>query len=680
MQRFASSIARLVRRLFPKQLFSLNAFLSKLPVQEVLSVLGLGRQPKPKYRDRRWWQIFHTRIAILVSSYSIGFPLLFPFLHRASIVAHLPLKLYVAWEFGGIVGAFVAVILMPIDVLAVYWVGGTEHLHLISTPFWTGQVGGMLFAYTLGQAGQLQKRLRRELEKTKALQQKLQQEKENAEIANRAKDTLLMSISHDLRTPMSAIAQTAQLLRYDIDRDRRLSLIDNIETSTHQLLQTVNDLLSLYRSNISTIAEVAEPFHLRQSIAEIVRLIQPLFTEKGLTLRDRIAADIPDRLSGFPKLLRQVLFNLLGNSLKYTDRGGVEIAVTLQKQEGETIDLLFSLRDTGRGIPSEQIPRILDESYRFSRLDGESEGYGLGLGNCQRMVAKMGGRLQIESVEGQGTTIFLALSFRKVHATDIFAPKRSRSDFVPSLHPVRNKIRVLLVEDDAVNLATVVEMLQLLNCEVTATTNGLEALAQSNKEEFNLAIVDMQLPDMTGVEIVGDLQKYREKVPYTVLLTANILLASLQDSLRSPIDLILTKPLRFAELQRILDRLTTPEEKRSQGSFPCLDRDFLERETDILGIEMMGQLWETFRETALPVLDKCLLAYATEEDRQCALHAHHLSSAAANLGLIALAKAAKEVEQVCDRGDRLQLYDLLKDLVAECDRGKEELEAFFGDR
>ncbi|MBP0019268.1 MAG: response regulator [Cyanobacteria bacterium SBLK] len=678
MQRFASSIARLSRRLFLKRSFSPNGFLSK-SVHRLLFVLGVGTKPQPEYRDRRWWQIFYTRIAILVSIYSIGFPFLFSFLHRASIVAHLPLKLYVAWEFGGITGAFVALILMPIDVLAVYWVGGTEHLHLISTPFWTGQVGGMLFAYTLGQAGQLQKRLRRELEKTKALQQKLQQEKENAEIANRAKDTLLMSISHDLRTPMSAIAQTAELLRFDLERDRRLSLIDNIETSTHQLLQTVNDLLALYRSNTNTVAEVAEPFHLRQAIADISRLMQPLFTEKGLTLNDRIAADIPDELSGSPKLLRQILFNLLGNSLKYTDRGGVEIAVTLQKQQEETVDLLFSLQDTGRGIPSEQIPRILDESYRFSRLDGEKEGYGLGLGNCQRMVAKMGGTLRLESVEGQGTTLFLALSFRKTHETEIFAPERSRVDFV-SPSPPKDKIRVLLVEDDAVNLATVVEMLQILNCEVEATTNGIEALTKSSKEIFALAIIDMQLPDMTGIEIVRDLHARMGKAPYTVLLTANILLASLQESLHSPIDLILTKPIRFQELQRILHRVVSSEEGQSPLSVPGLDRNFLNQEIDLLGEEIIRQLWETFLAKSLPALDECLLAYATEEYQKCARHAHRLSSGAANMGLVALAKVAKKVEKVSDCRDRLQLYTLLKDLVQECDLGKEELEQFLGDR
>ena len=680
MPKFALSIARLGRKLFPKRFFSWVGCLLKLPVQGFLLLLGWGIKPKAKYRDRRWWRIFYRRISFLVSIYLVCFPLVFPVLHRASIVTHLPLKLYIAWEFGGITGAILALILMPLDVLAVYLVGGEEHLRLISTPFWTGQVGGMLFAYTLGQAGHLQKRLRRELEKTKALQQKLQQEKENAEIANRAKDTLLMSISHDLRTPMSAIAQTAQLLRYDIDRDRRLSLIDNIETSTHQLLQTVNDLLSLYRSNSSTIAEIAEPFNLRQSIADISRLMQPLFREKNLTLSDRIAEDIPDLLSGSPKLLRQVLFNLLGNSLKYTDRGGVEIAVTLQNQQEETVNLLFSLRDTGRGIPSEQIPRILDESYRFSRLDGEKEGYGLGLSNCQRMVAKMGGRLQIESVEGQGTTILLALSFCEVRETDIFAPMRSRSEFIPSPLSKQDKMRVLLVEDDAVNLATVMEMLQLLNCEVIATTDGVEALVKSNKEAFALAIVDMQLPDLTGIEIARDLHARAEKAPYIVLLTANILLASLQESLHSPIDLILTKPIRFEELQHLLDRLVRCEEKRSPIAFPSLDRDFLSRETDILGEEMMEQLWETFRTTALPALDECLLAYATGEYQQCARHAHRLSSAAANLGLMALTKVSKEVESICDRGDRLQLYALLKDLVRECDRAREALEQFFGDR
>lgn len=657
MQRFASSIARLGRKFLPRQLF---------------------QAAEEKERDRKHWPALLMKVPIFLLFYSIFFVLLFPAVNRSASVASLPIIIYTALKFGDIAGIVTVLILTPMNVLGIYLIGGQEHLSQIATAFWVGHSGMILFAYILGQAGQLQRRLQRELAKTKALQQKLQQEKENADLANRAKDTLLMSISHDLRTPMSAIAQIAQLLRYDLDRDRRLSLIDNIETSTHQLLQTVNDLLYLYRNNTNTLAEVAEPFHLQQSIAEIVRLMQPLFTEKGLRLSDRIAEDIPDELSGFPKLLRQVLFNLLGNSLKYTDRGGVEIAVTLQKQEGETVNLLFSLRDTGRGISQEQIPRILDESYRFSRLDEESEGYGLGLSNCQRMVAKMGGRLQIESLEGQGTTVLLALGFRKIHATDIFAPKRSRSAFVPILHQPRDKTRVLLVEDDAVNLATIMEMLQILNCEVTVTTNGIEALTKSSKEEFTLAIVDMQLPDMTGLEIVGDLQKCRGKAPYTVLLTANILLASLQNSLRSPIDLILTKPIRFAELQRLLDRLVTPAETRSQ--IPPLDRNFLEREAEILGAETIEQLWEIFRETALPALNECLLAYATEEYQKCAQYAHRLGSAAANLGLVALAKVAKEVEQGCDRGDRLQLYDRLKDLVRECDRGKEALEAFLGDR
>ncbi|MEZ5582350.1 MAG: HAMP domain-containing sensor histidine kinase [Candidatus Competibacteraceae bacterium] len=305
----------------------------------------------------------------------------------------LPIFVYTL-KYGRLGGLIVVVSLLPVTLLGYFLLGGMAELYALTNKFWAAQVSMLPMIYLLGWNIELRQRIQRELAHAKNLQHQLLTEKNRALAANKDKDDLLTTISHDLRTPVSGIIQSAQLLEHALPDDTRAQIIRNIQTSGHQLLQVVNDLLNLYRQDAQALAEAEESFDLREQIRDIVRLVRPLFEAKRLTLDRNIAANVPPFISGHPKRLRQTLFNLLGNSLKYTVTGGVTLEVSVDPEQA-----LMHHRHRYWPRNRRRAPAILDGSYRFSPTPAETiqSSYGLGLSHCLKMVAAIDGELAIAS-------------------------------------------------------------------------------------------------------------------------------------------------------------------------------------------------------------------------------------------------------------------------------------------
>ena len=425
------------------------------------------------------------------------------------------------------------------------------------------------------------------------------------------------------------------------------------------MLHVVNDLLDLYRQDAQALVETAESFDLREQISDIVRLTQPLFQDKNLTLEHSIDSDVPMLVSGYPKLLRQTLFNLLGNSLKYTRQGGAAIKVKVAVDK-----LIISINDTGLGIAKEHLPAILDGSYRHSRatLDSDKPGYGLGLSNCSKMVATMNGELAIASMPNEGTDITLTLPLILAKPEPAVKPQAVPDDAatIPKIEPGQ---RVLLIEDDEVLITSLRGMLKLLGCEVSIARDGAQAL-QVAEQGFDLILVDRHLPDGRSdgmLSTLRDIHRCRSYPTRVVLLTADVVtLVDTEEWLALDADLVLTKPINLNELRRLLNWPDAEEtEPTTANTEPKLDVEFLQSERNLLGESAVNQLLETFLTEAPDYLRRCLMEFGKQNYQRCALYAHKLRGAARSVGLPLLARQAGDVEQICLQQDRIRLFSHL---------------------
>ena len=620
-----------------------------------------------------WWRPHQAAVTIwfwiaLWVFYFAAFILLFQVVDRAAMAANLLPILVYTLKYGRRGGLIVLFLLIPANLLGYYLLGGSAELESLTNKFWVAQAGLPLLIYLLGWNIELRLQVQQELASTKHLQQQFLFERNRAITANKAKDDLLATVSHDLRTPISGIIQSAQLLQHVLPNDTRAQVSSNIQTSAHQLLYVINELLDLYRQDAQAAVETPETFDLGAQIADIAQLMQPLFQARNLMLDTVLDAEIPARVTGHPKLLRQTLFNLLGNSLKYTQQGGVTIKLALQDNAK---NVTISIADTGQGIPEERIPAILDSSHRHARVmlgDTES-GYGLGIRNCLKMVAAMQGELTLQSVLGEGTCFTLTLplispSPELMH--ELQAETRPIAiPMISTASETESGRRVLLVEDDETYIVSLTAMLELLGCQISIARDVAQAL-RVGRQTFDLVLVDMQLPDGHGEDVIKalrDTERQSAPRPWIVLLTANVLMVDPEQWLSLDRTMVLTKPISLHELQQLFDLSGVAEaEQAVVPGEQTLDTDFLQSEQKLLGRPALHQVLATFVAEAPGYLKGCLIAFGKQDYPLCNSYAHKLCGAARSVGLPLLSRQASDVEQHCLQENRISLYFCLLQL------------------
>jgi PAS domain S-box-containing protein len=339
----------------------------------------------------------------------------------------------------------------------------------------------------------------RELEAAKSAAEQAQ---EAAEAANRTKTEFLANISHELRTPMNAIIGMLELsLSEDLEPELQ-DYLDTARDSAHTLLSLLDDLLDFSRMEAGHFELESEPFDLHAVVDGMIRTLSLRASEKGLELAACVSADVPPRLQGDGNRLRQVLMNLAGNAIKFTEQGEVVVGVAVESRTGDEVALKFSVKDTGIGIPPEVQDRIF---FPFTQVDASTtrkqSGSGLGLAICRELVDKMRGRIWLSSTPERGTTFYFTARFRV-----LAAPSSVR----PRIPDVRN-LQVLVVDDNATNLAIVKSALGNWGMRPTVVDQGswgLEVLrnAARRRKPFALVIVDALMPDMDGFTLVETMQ------------------------------------------------------------------------------------------------------------------------------------------------------------------------------
>lgn len=405
-------------------------------------------------------------------------------------------------------------------------------------------------------------------------QEELIRSKELAEAAGQAKSTFLANMSHEIRTPMNGIVGMVDILKRTSLTSEQLEFLDIIEISTENLLVIINDILDYTKIEAGQITLDSIRFYLKYEVGEVIKLLNIKAEQKNLKFNFSIAPNVPELIIGDPLRLKQILINLCNNSIKYSTEGFVKIRIEAISSSEKKIRLKFEVEDSGIGISPENQKKLFKS---FTQADASTTrkfgGSGLGLAISKNLIQLMNGDIGIISEEGKGSIFYFDVEF-SIPAESLSV---SEDNKINQLESSISKLKILLVEDNLIIQKVATLNLKKMGHKVSVAPNGIKAVEMFKNEAFDLIFMDIQMPEMDGVEATTLIREWERinnimnQIPI-VAMTANTLQSDKEHFKMVGMNDYLGKPFNNAELAHVVERISR-KLKRKNVETPIISRN-----------------------------------------------------------------------------------------------------------
>jgi PAS domain S-box-containing protein len=504
---------------------------------------------------------------------------------------------------------------------------------------------------------------------------KLKKAKEEAERANSSKSIFLANMSHEIRTPISGIIGASEMLMLSNLSNDHKETIGMIKNSAASLLTIINDILDLSKIEAQKLEILREDFDLYESMKNHLKPFSIEVHQKGLEMTLNILPDVPQFLRGDSHRVGQVLRNIVGNALKFTDQGQILITVKNVYNHTYPVHLLFSVSDTGKGIPDNKIPQLFQT---YSQVDDSPQkkrkGTGLGLSISKQIVELMGGRIWAESKPGKGSTFYFTVVFDKAKAE---TPKNPVGIQYEIDHQQMAPLRILLAEDNKLNQKFVSCLLSQSGHQVFCVDNGNEVLEAMEQMRFDLILMDVQMPELDGVAATKKIRstqndKINSDIPI-IALTAYAMKGDRERFISAGMDDYITKPVNFNELKWIMTRVLNTHHKHFSESMPSNEQanrlPSLDQQTGMHRVkgktELLHELYQMYLSDLPELLQKMKKAVDQSDFETLSNTAHRMKSTSGTIGAVQSQHLSHQIEIASRNHNLNKVNQLFPELIDE---------------
>lgn len=484
------------------------------------------------------------------------------------------------------------------------------------------------------------------------LQKRLEQEKARAEKLAKVKEDFLANMSHEIRTPMNALIGFSEQLAQTPLKFSQSSLLQPIRNSAHYLLALINDILDYSKLESGNFKLETTTFHPQSLLEEVLQTLQPLAQNKGIELAGEDFSKLPPAIKGDPLRLRQMLFNLLGNAIKFTEEGSVRLQAETLSQNASNIQLRFAIQDTGIGIPEDQLKKVFQN---FVQADNSTTrrfgGTGLGLSITQKLAKLHKGEVEIESKVGTGTSVSLLLPYLIGKEEDV--PQKPQNVQIKP-QQLKGK-RILVADDEAYNRELIQIILDKWGVIPVIVNDGKAAVAKLENQSFDIILMDLRMPEMDGISVARHLRQTLSINTPILALTATSTEDEITQALEAGMNGYLLKPFQEADLLATITHLLGLPMEIEIKELPIEKEEFAAMPEDKFSLvhlekltnnnpQALARMLQLFLAAAKDNIQGFELAIEQKDWQEISMRAHKMIPPCRHLGLEGLVRRLKKIE------------------------------------